>query len=79
MADIVAKRKAKKEAENIVSNLETEGKNAEQLKKQLLSCDATGEAGFEKRLFEKQEPYELLFLIMRRGEYSKIFLNSKPY
>jgi hypothetical protein len=35
MADVVVKRKAKKEAENIVNNLQTEGKDADQLKKQL--------------------------------------------
>ena len=35
MADITTKRKAKKEAANIVNNLETEGKDADQLKKQL--------------------------------------------
>ena len=77
MADIVAKRKAKKEAENIVSNLETEGKNAEQLKKQLEEVEKSkGQQSYEDNQSGIDNLKDELSKKVSEEEYCQIIVNA---
>jgi len=77
MADIAAKRKAKKEAENIVNNLETEGKNAEQLKKQLEEVEKSkGQQSYEDNQSGIDNLKDELSKKVSQEEYSQIIVNA---
>jgi hypothetical protein len=77
MADIVAKRKAKKEAENIVNNLETEGKDAEQLKKQLEEVEKSkGQQSYEDNQSGIDNLKDELSKKVSGEEYCQIIVNT---
>ncbi|CAG8551269.1 388_t:CDS:1 [Paraglomus brasilianum] len=77
MADIVAKRKAKKEAENIVNNLETESKNAEQLKKQLEEVEKSkGQQSYEDNQSGIDNLKDELSKKVSQEEYCQIIVNT---
>jgi len=77
MADIVAKRKVKKEAENIANNLETEGKDAEQLKKQLEEVEKSkGQQNYEDNQSGIDNLKNELSKKVSEEEYSQIITNN---
>src|SRR5207245_44279 len=76
MADIVAKRKAKKEAENIVNNLETKGKDADQLKKQLEEVEKSkGQQSYENNRSGINNLKGELAKKVSKEEYCQIIIN----
>src|SRR5215210_1160772 len=77
MAEIAAKRKAKKEAENIASNLETEGKDAEQLKQQLQEVEKSkGQESYENNQSGIDNLKNELSKKISEEEYSQIIVGT---
>lgn len=75
--DITVKRKAKKEGENIANNLETEGKDAEQLKKQLEEVEkAQGQQSYEDNQAGIDNLKNELAEKVSEEEYNQIITNT---
>lgn len=77
MIDIGFKRKAKKEEKKVVDNLETEGKNADQLKEQVEEVEKNrGQQSYEDNKSDVKTLKEELFKKAGRGEYLRIIVDS---
>src|SRR4051794_19412856 len=77
MVDIAAKRKTKKEAENLAENLETEGEDAEQLRRKLKRAEKLkGQQSYEDNKTGISNLKEELSKKVSQEEYLQLITNA---